>query len=118
MRLTTNRTKFDTQLGDGDLTLLLLVGATDSQAGSVHDFFENRNWEPWRICWLISDTSVLTAAELDSWFDNESDDRYAVVGGAPLKAVAIKGSIDKLLRADGQPSVLKIRSGFAKGDQL
>lgn len=118
MQLKTNRTQFDQQLADEKLTVLLLAGATDSIAGRVHEFFENQVWDPWRRCWFVRDTSVLTAEELASWFDGLSDDRYAVVGGAPPKAVAIKGTTDELLRADGQPSVLKIRSGFAKGDQL
>lgn len=118
MILNQSRTRFDAQLDDPDLTLLLLVGARDSKASEIHTLFEAQEWEDWRQCWLVINPSILTPQELTAWFGGETADEFAVVGGAPPKAVAANGSIDQLLRVDGTPSVLKMRSRFAQGDQL
>ena len=114
-----NQGKLDQALEDDRTTILLLSGGQDSKCEEVHAFVDGYDWEPWRHYFLITDLLILMPAELDQWFDGPNPDQYAVIGGATIpKPVARKGPVEHLLKADGGPSILKIRSVFAAGDQV
>ena len=114
-----NRTKLDQALGNDKTTILLLAGPDGSQSGAIHNFVMGYDWEPWRLYFLLTDLTILTSAEQDQWFDGPHNNHYAVVGGPQVpKVVARKGPVKDLLRNNGKPSILKIRSAFAAGDQL
>lgn len=113
------RTRLDTALRNPKLTVLLLSGSKESNAGATHKTIASREWEPWRRYFLVTDLSLLTNAEKTRWFGGNRTDRYAVVGGRNQpKAVGKKGPIGDLLRTNGSPSNLKVRLTFARGDQL
>lgn len=114
-----DRTRLDQALGNPRLTVLLLSGVEESKAGKVYDFVSNKNWEPFRRFFLITDLTVLSEAEQTRWFDGTNTDYYAAVGGKERpKSVAQKGPIEDLLRTSLEPDILEIRGAFAAGDQM
>lgn len=106
-------------LGNKRLTVLLLLGARDSKAGEVHEFFMKDTWEDWRRCFLIMDPALLTPAEKSRWFGVGNSDRYAVVGGRKTpKDLGKRGPIKDLLNSRGKPDVFNIAKAFGSGDKL
>lgn len=105
-------------LADVKLTILLLSGDETSPAGKVHTFLDGQALEPWRRYFLIIDPNGLDPQERDTWFGGANTDLHAVLGGRIPKQVACAGPVAALLGANGEPSILKIRSAYAKGDQL
>jgi hypothetical protein len=116
MRINSSRTTLDKWLADRKLTLLLLVG--ESNGLVIHDFVTSRLTN-WRRCGLIADPSILTRDERSRWgFPDSGGDCYVVLGGDPPKAVGSRGANKDLLRANNQPSALKIEAAFVEGDRL
>ena len=114
VRIVQSRTRLDQLLADEDLVLLLLSGATGTDAAACHDLWEGGERKEWRVAVLITDLSVLTAAERTQWFG--SDERYAVRDGVSGR-VARKGSTADLLRQDGAPSIQKLMAAFRAGEE-
>lgn len=105
-----DRGPLDAALADPDSVLLLLVGDTASHAQALHDESLRMHDMPWRRVFLLRDVAVLTTAERARWVN--SNERYAyhrVEGNVDGK----RGATSELLRTDGKPSILRIRSGFA-----
>lgn len=115
VKITTSRARLDAALADARRTILLIRGS-NGLALAVHDLADDKVTQPWRATFLVTDPSVLTAGERRDWLPD--DGRYCVLGGDEPKRVAVGGSCDDLLRTDGAPSILAIRSAFARGDLL
>jgi hypothetical protein len=110
--------KLKSALANAKWTLLLLSGDEASTAGKVHTFLGGMGLETWRKYFLITDPNGLSQQDRDAWFGGANVDQYVVLGGSVPKQPARAGSITDLLRADSEPSSMKIRSAFAKGDKL
>ncbi len=111
-------TEMQSALANVEWTVMLLSGDEASTAGKVHTFLEGLGLEPWRKYFLITDLNALRQQDRDAWFGGANVDRYVVLGGSVPKRPACAGPITDLLRADQEPSSMKIRKAFAKGDQL
>lgn len=109
-----SRTSLDKALADRKLTLLLIRGPRGGREQAIHDLAQSSVTEPWRRTFLLTDPTVLTASELTRWF-NDSTGRYAVIGGDG-RVVADRGDCGQFLRADGDPSIIRIRQAFVRGD--
>src|SRR3972149_9020679 len=114
MIIVNDRTEIDTALNDPETTVLILAGERQSSARNVHDFLETQDgWEAWWRWFLILDVAILDSEEKRLWFDDGSGELYAVVGGRELpKLTAKKGQIGDLLKQDGSPGKIKIRSAY------
>jgi hypothetical protein len=116
MIVSTARTRLDQALANERHTLLLLCGSRQSQAGIIHAALKTMGLAPWRRYFLITNLTLLTDQEKQTWFDNAQSDRYALLGGRILpKTVAVSGPITDLLRADGKPGARKIRAAYNQG---
>jgi hypothetical protein len=108
-----DRRLLDEALRDPTKTLLILSGGQDSEAKSVHDLAQEGITEPWRKTFLLLDLSVLSETEKEKWVSSEN--RYAVYKTSS-DTVAQEGAVSDFILPSGKPSILKIRSAFAKGD--
>jgi len=108
-----DRRPIDDALRDPTTTLLILSGGQDSDAKAVHDLAQVGITEPWRKTFLLLDLSVLSETEKEKWMNSEN--RYAVYKTSSDK-VAQQGPVSDFILSSGKPSILKIRSAFAKGD--
>ena len=119
MIIKASRTRLDQVINNKKNTVLLLSGSTNSKAGAVHTAAVPIFKEPWRKCILLTDLSILTQPEKTRWFGGAKVDCYAVIGGSNIpKKVGQKGDIGELLRMNGQPARLVVKSTIAKGDTL
>lgn len=109
-----DRTELDNAVENGELTIVLLLGGMDSDAGMVHECLEDGDWEEWHRWFLITDASVLTQEELEYWFDSE-EEGYAVLGG-PDNELVDWGPVSDLLYEDGECDELALAELFAIGD--
>lgn len=109
------RKKLDQLLDDLDLTLLILVGTADP-AGPIHKCAEDNVTEEWRTTVLLEDTALLKKSEIAAW--GLADQRFVSLGVNPEqeRVNADAGTTAQMLRADGEPSILRIRQAFARGD--
>jgi hypothetical protein len=115
MILTDDRGPLDDELSIKKRTIIVLSGDEDTKSGEIHEFIEERDWDPWDRWFLVTDLSILTPEESYGWFIDKPN-RHAVLGGTTPKVIAQKGSVNKLLRQNGKPSATKISKAFAKGD--
>jgi hypothetical protein len=119
MSTTKNREEVDKSLGDSTTTIFILIGQPGSKAGEVHDLIETKTWDDCQKTFLFPDASLLTAPEIRSWFNGQTSQYYAVLGGKTIpKAVAKGGPITDLLKSNGKPDYLKIRDAFLQGDEV
>ena len=112
-----DRTKLDEAIdtnGDPRWIVLLLSGPDGSIAKQIHDFLGDKGLERWRKYFLITVLDVLTEPERIKWFGGANTERYAVLK-RKTKDVAWTGPVSELLRANGNPSILKIRQAFTRG---
>ena len=80
MILTNDRAPLDDALG-GNFTVCVLRGAAGSDADTAHTCLEG-NWGPqsYYKWFLVTDDSLLTAAEITQWFGDDSGTDYAFLG--------------------------------------
>lgn len=117
MIVTANRGALDSNLNDTTSTIFILVGATNSKAGAVHDLMVTKNWDAYHNFYIFPETTLLASDELSTWFDGNTSQYYVVLGGANLpKKIAQKGPVTDLLKNNGTPNFLAIRAIFLKGD--
>ena len=110
----TERADFDDYLEDTALTLLVFVDDDDEAALGYHDTAQDGVPEAWRVAILVAD-DVLTSAEVTAW--GASHDRYVILGGNATSRFFVESDgLSALDRADGKPSILKIKEAFAEGD--
>ncbi|MGQ0720398.1 MAG: hypothetical protein ACT4PE_02365 [Candidatus Eiseniibacteriota bacterium] len=109
-----SRATLDKALVDSKLTVLLLLGPRGGREQAIHDLAQSSVTEPWRRTFLVTAPTLLTAAEFTRWFKG-STGRYTVIGGTG-RVVAASGACSQLLRADGGPSIIRIRQAFVQGD--
>lgn len=117
MNIATTRAKLDTFLDDPTLTLLLLFADTPTQwALAVAADTISAN-QPWRQAVVVADLGMLSSSE--TTLMTAAADRYAVLGAGDDQAwvLADAGVSKALLLASGNPSNLRLRQAFAKGDQ-
>lgn len=110
-----DRSELDEALEDPDLTLLVLSGDEETQAGAVHAKAEAIE-EPWCRTFWIRDLALLAEAELADWFD--APGRYAVLCARRKGAkwehwISVQGPLEDLMTRKGKPSALKIQDAFA-----
>jgi hypothetical protein len=120
LMIITDRSDLDSSLNDSTATVFILLGTADSRAGAVHSLMESENWDDWELHYLIPDpNTLLSPAELQSWFDGKTSGRYAVLGGKDIpKRVAAKGPVSDLLGADEKPDYLVILKKMLQGEKL
>jgi hypothetical protein len=118
MIIDNDRSPLDASLIDATATIFILLGAPDSRAGAVHTAMLSKNWQPYQKFYLISDTTILTAAELKQWLNGQTPDCYVVLGGSVPKTVAQNGPVSNLLKPDNTPDILKIEDAMLSGDEL
>lgn len=113
-----DRATLDSYLNDIDLTLLVVVGDDGTEAEKIHECAEEGIGEEWRVCLLLADVALLTRAEKRDW--ELADQRFVSLGvtDADERIAAQVGSNGELMRVDGNASILRIRSAFAKGDSV
>lgn len=117
------------QLEDADSTILVLSGGP--KAVLVHDYTQEAGvLEPWQVCFLIEDFSILEQTEKDSWFGGANPENYIVFGGEDTaqqagadgpnkkKLVADQGSTSSLMVSDTKVDKIAVSDVFAKGDML
>lgn len=113
--LTDSRDLLDTALADNDTTILILTGSEGSKAGEIHAFIDEYIWEDWHRWFLVTKVSILTPTMRTKWVLNNMQ-RYVALGGTGTKRVGAKGSANKLLRPNNEPSMVDIEEAFANGD--
>jgi len=119
MIITDDRVELNKSLEDPKTTIFLIAGQTNSKAEQIHTLIESKKWDDWQRWFLITDSSLLTLTEKQTWFAGATNGYYAVLGGRNLpKIIAQQGPITDLLNADGRPGYFKIRDAFLAGDEL
>ncbi len=112
------------QMEDADSTILVLSGGP--KAVRVHDYTQGAGvLEPWQVCFLIEDLSILEQTEKDRWFGGANPENYIVFGGEDAaqepnkkKQVADQGSTSSLMISDTKVDKIAVSDVFAKGDML
>ena len=114
---------------DPDSTILVLSGGP--KAVLVHDYTQGAGvLDPWQVCFLIEDLSILEQTEGDSWFGGVNPENYIVFGGEDAaqhasadgpnkkKRVANQGSTGSLMISDTKVDKIAVSDAFAEGDML
>lgn len=109
-----DRGPLDAALDDPDSVLLLLVGDALSDAQAIHDECARLTDKPWRQAFVLRDPALLTTAERRRWVGSPERYAYHRVEG---DVDGDRGPTTELLRVNGEPSILRIRGGFARVEQ-
>jgi hypothetical protein len=119
------RTKLDEALRDATTTIVIFCGP-GATASACHDAAEENRSQPWhRVFWLPKHRP-LTAEEREEWelcepgasggpAPADPAATFALLSGGPKKLVD-SGTVDELLKPNGEPSARRMLDLFDVGD--
>lgn len=116
MILVDGRGALDDALSE-DVSICVLVGTEESDAGSVHACMDEGEWgeNPWHRWFLVTDPDLLTEDEREHWFDGDPAKDYAFLGRT-TKEMTSSGRARSELLEDGGCDYLTYIEKFAEAD--